>query len=189
MKRFSPLGLAALLCLFLSACGSAPAAKQQSNGAEPVQETSQQHETASSKEAGSSQQLQSWQEKAKVAVYYADSNAMELMKEEQEITYQDDADKYRKAMELLGRPAKKGHEALWANFTYHSIRFDKGQLTIDASGKNRYSFGSSAEGLAFEALKKTMFQFPEVKKIVILQDGKAVESLMGHVDTSEPLTR
>jgi hypothetical protein len=43
--------------------------------------------------------------------------------------------------------------------------------------------------MAIDALKQTLFQFDEVKRIVILEDGKPAESLMGHVDITEPLTR
>lgn len=135
------------------------------------------------------QQPQKVGEKAQIKVYYSNADATNVEEEQREITFQDDQDKYEQVMKLLGQPGQKGHEALWSNFQYHSIKFKEGQLTIDASGKNEYNLGSSGEIVAFDALLKSFFQFPEIKKIVILIDGKPTDSLMGHLDTSEPLTR
>jgi predicted small lipoprotein YifL len=179
MKRLIAFGLFALLALAIAACGTKPAAQptpqppaaEQGNGAQPQPEP------------------QPKQNKAKITVYYSDNNLTELRQEEQEITYADDLEKYKKAIELLAKPQKKEHAPLWENFRYHSVTFENGQLTIDASGENQYNLGSGGELLAIDALKQTLFQFPEVEKIVILEDGKAVDSLMGHVDISEPLTR
>jgi hypothetical protein len=179
MKRFIALGLFALLFLMTAACGTKPAAQpspqtpaaEQGNGAQPQPEAEPQ------------------KNKAKIAVYYSDSDVTELRQEEQEIAYTDDLEKYKQAIELLAKPTKKEHVPLWENFNYHSIKFENGQLTIDASSENQYNLGSGGELLAIDALKQTLFQFPEVEKIVILEDGKAVDSLMGHVDISEPLTR
>lgn len=129
------------------------------------------------------------QQKQKVLVYYADDNLTKMEKEEQEITFEKEEDKYKKVMELLGKPAKKGDQPLWPSFAFHSITLKNGQLTIDADSKNKYNMGSTGEMMAIEALRMTMFQFPEVQTIRITQDGKQVESLMGHVDVSEPISR
>ncbi len=160
-----------LVCLVmaLAACGSKPTESNQGNGG---QANSKPPETTT-----------------KVLLYYSNSDLTAIEKEEREITYQNESEKYEKAMKELGKATEQGHEPLWANFAYHSIKLENGQLTIDADSNNQYQFGSSGEAMAIEVLRMTMFQFPEVSKISILVDGEPAESLMGHVDISKPLER
>ncbi|UFJ40927.1 GerMN domain-containing protein [Brevibacillus humidisoli] len=176
MKRFANLIFLLLLLALLSACGSsvpsdsqpAPAPDPTNGGAEEGQKIS-----------------------AQLQVYYSDANLEQLEAEQREISYQPDqsGDKYVQALSLLGMPTEQGHEPLWENFDYHTVSFSDGTLTIDASGENQYNLGATGEALAMEALKRTMFQFSEVEQIVILVDGKPADSLMGHADISQPLTR
>ncbi|MGD8192648.1 GerMN domain-containing protein [Brevibacillus ginsengisoli] len=170
----------------LTACGTAPAQKQ------TVDTTPKQtaNSSASTTQPTEPQpEPQKAKEKAQIKVYYSNPDATNLEEEQHEITYQDNHEKYEQVLALLGHPGKKGHEALWDKFQYHSIKFKEGQLTIDASGKNVYNLGSTGELYAMDALMKSFFQFPEIQKIVILVDGKPTDSLMGHMDTSVPLTR
>lgn len=172
------------LIMVVTACGTAPVEQQ------TVQTTPKPTEnSAASMNPPTDTQPQKVEKKAQIKVYYSNADATNVEEEQREITFQDDQGKYEQVMTLLGQSGKKGHEALWSNFQYHSIKFKEGQLTIDASGKNEYNLGSSGELVAFDALLKSFFQFPEIKKIVILVDGKPTDSLMGHLDTSQPLTR
>lgn len=172
--------LAALTALLAAGCGQKAAPAPQPA---PVEQPSGQAATAPTT-------AEPKLTKKTITVYYSDNDLMELQKEEQEISFADDIEKYNKAIDLLGNPKKADeHVPLWVNFHYHSVSFDKGTLTIDADSKNQYNLGSSGEAMALDALKKTLFQFPEVERIVILEDGKKVESLMGHMEVSEPLTR
>jgi hypothetical protein len=125
-----------------------------------------------------------------ISVYYADGDLLQLQEEKQEISFTDDLDKYKKAIALLENPQdEEKHFPLWSNFHYHSVTFENGQLTIDADSKNMYNLGSGGESMALEALQKTLFQFPEVETINILEDGQQVETLMGHVELENPITR
>ncbi|AKF93048.1 GerMN domain-containing protein [Brevibacillus laterosporus] len=170
MKRIA-LIMCALLALLVAACN---------NNSAPAEPTK---DAKTEQPAKETQQLT-------LTLYYADNDLTKLIEEKQQITAPaSDKDKYAKAMELLGKPSKPEHNALWKDFGYHSITFENGTLTIDAKGTNQYNMGSSGEAFAIDALKQTMFQFPEVMKIVVLVDGKKTESLMGHVSIDEPLTR
>lgn len=173
--------LAALVTLLVAGCGqkAAPAPQPTAPIEQPSGSTTTPPSTAEP-------QLT----KQNIAVYYSDNDLMELQKEEQEISFAEDIEKYKKAISLLENPKKTDeHQPLWVGFNYHSVTFDKGTLTIDADSKNQYNLGSGGEAMALDALKNTIFQFPEVEKIVILEDGKKVESLMGHIEVAEPLTR
>lgn len=128
--------------------------------------------------------------KQTISAFYSDGDLMSLQEEKQEISFADDLEKYRKAIATLETPQdKEKHFPLWVDFNYHSLTFEKGKITIDADGKNLYNLGAGGEGMALEALTKTLFQFPEVESIAILRDGEVVDSLMGHVEILEPFTR
>lgn len=179
MKRLRNLLLFCLLAALLTACGSGA-----DNGQE-AQPTEQPTVPTDSATGGGNSERKTVQ----VQVYYSDANLDKLEAEQRDISYEKENDKYQQAMAMLGEASEQGHEPLWKNFAYHAITFDGGTLTIDADGTNQYNMGSTGEALALEALKRTMFQFPEVERIVILVDGKPADSLMGHADISEPLTR
>ncbi|GAA4724996.1 GerMN domain-containing protein [Brevibacillus fulvus] len=174
-----------ILLVVLAGCGKQATQPQSSAPAAPAAAEAQPQTAADTPAKPETPATQ----RAKVAIYFADNNLLELTKEEQEISYTDDVDKYKQVIQLLEKPAVKEHEALWHNFAYHSVAFANGTLTIDASGKNQYNLGSTGEGMAIDALQQTLFQFPEVKEIVILVDGQKADSLAGHVDISQPLTR
>lgn len=185
MKRSRRIMLliSGFLALFLiAACGTKPAnppsppAQEQNNGTGA--------ETPAPAPAPETQA-----KTAKVLIYYSNHDLTAMEKEEQEITFNTDEEKYAKAMELLGKPSKPEHQPLWPNFAFHSITLKNGKLTIDADSKNQYNLGSTGEMMAIEALRMTMFQFPEVQSIIILVDGKPTETLMGHVDVSQPIPR
>jgi hypothetical protein len=191
MKRRSSLWMAAAIALLASGCGqgAAPAPEPPAQQAEapapaPKPAPSQSSNTTAQKPAAEPQLT-----KQTIAVYYTDGNISGLKKEEREIAFSDDIDKYKQAIALLQKPKEKGHDPLWQNFRYHSVAFKDGKLTIDADSRNQYNVGAAGEALAIDALRETLFQFPEVQQIVILEDGKPVDSLMGHIDVSEPLTR
>lgn len=180
MKTSRVIWTAALAMLLLAGCGQKAA--ETPPPTTPVEQPSGSNTDPSTTEPTLKKQ--------KITVYYSDNNVMELHKEEQEITFAEDIEKYKKTLALLERPTKPDvNIPLWNDFKYHSITFDKGTLTIDADSKNQFNMGSSGETMAFDALKNTFFQFSEVKEIDFLEDGKKVETLMGHVDLSEPLKR
>ncbi|QDX92357.1 spore gernimation protein [Brevibacillus laterosporus] len=170
MKRIAFV-MYAVLALLVAACSNNPVAVEPGNGT-------------------TSEQTAKEEKQQTLTLYYVDNDVTKLVEEKQQINKpESDKAKYEKAMELLGKPTKPEHNPLWKDFGYHSITFENGTLTIDAKGTNQYNLGSGGEGFAIDALKQTMFQFPEVMKIIVLVDGKETESLMGHVSIDEPLTR
>jgi germination protein M len=51
------------------------------------------------------------------------------------------------------------------------------------------NFGSASEILLVGAIVNTLTEFPEIHKVQILVEGKKVETIGGHLDVSEPLSR
>ncbi|MDR3589958.1 MAG: GerMN domain-containing protein [Negativicutes bacterium] len=51
------------------------------------------------------------------------------------------------------------------------------------------SAGSTTEMLIVASIVNTLTEFPEIHKVQILVEGKKVDTLAGHMDLSEPLSR
>lgn len=49
--------------------------------------------------------------------------------------------------------------------------------------------GSAGETLLVGAIVNTLTEFPDIHQVQILVDGKKIETISGHLDTSEPLSR
>ncbi len=49
--------------------------------------------------------------------------------------------------------------------------------------------GSTSEILLVGAIVNTLTEFPDIHKVQILVDGKKIETIAGHTDVSEPLSR
>ncbi|MGM1046173.1 MAG: GerMN domain-containing protein [Bacillota bacterium] len=132
----------------------------------------------------------SQEKKATIELYYTDPEQLDLKKASREITYTDEENKYVKAFEGLQNSGDDQLVPLWRDsIKLTSVKFDQGALTLDIVKPDEANLGSGGELFAIEALRNTFFQFEEVKSIQLLVDGKKVESLMGHVDLENPMTR
>ena len=127
-----------------------------------------------------------------VTVYYATSDAMYLVGEKRAIAKTDAP--ARAAVELLfAEPADKQLSrvlpvaAKMRNITVKDhiayVDFDDKLMKHSGSG------GSAAERLMVGAIVNTLTEFPEIHKVQILIEGKTVETLYGHMDVSQPLSR
>ncbi|WP_134685573.1 GerMN domain-containing protein [Brevibacillus migulae] len=188
MKRMI-IVLSLFLIALLSACGTKPVEQTKPAETHTSAVAPQPQPAENSANSGAQTVPKQNVTKEKIAVYFTDADLTQLIKEEQEIRYSDQVDKYKQAIASLEKPANAGHVKLWENFGYHSVTFSEGTVTIDTKGSNIYNVGASGEALALDALKQTLYQFPEVKKIVVLQDGQAIESLMGHMSLEEALAK
>jgi len=68
------------------------------------------------------------------------------------------------------------------------LELKDGLASVNLSKEFRDNFqgGSDAEAMTIGALLKTLAQFPKIKHVRLLVDGKPLETL-GHLDLSEPL--
>ncbi|WP_025721197.1 GerMN domain-containing protein [Paenibacillus sp. 1-18] len=125
-----------------------------------------------------------------ITVYYTDTQENGLKEEKKEITYPSELEKYQKAFEALQKSGNSALIPLWSDkISVHKIKLDNGALTFDISLPDEARLGAGGEELAIDALKKTMFQFNEIKTLDLLVDGQSLESLMGHVDLDHPMSR
>ncbi|NRF89782.1 GerMN domain-containing protein [Paenibacillus frigoriresistens] len=127
----------------------------------------------------------------KVKAFYSDQDEMKLIEKEVTISYKQDADVYEAAMNALKKSDDPKAIPLFDDLTFTSTSFDKakGELKIDLKFGPKTQLGAPGEELFLQALKKTVFQFPEVKSLYVLKNGKQVDSLMGHIELPYPIKR
>jgi hypothetical protein len=127
--------------------------------------------------------------KLTIQVYYADKNVDKLVAADQEIRYTTGESKYLSALKAMTESMDPEKFPLCKGFTFHSAVLKDGNLTVNLAFDAKSQMGSDGETLLLQAIPKTLFQFPEVKTIDLLVDGKKVDSLMGHVDLPHPIKR
>ncbi|MDD9267713.1 GerMN domain-containing protein [Paenibacillus sp. GCM10023248] len=127
----------------------------------------------------------------KVKVYFSDQEEMKLVEKEVTITYKKEADVYQTALNALKKSDDPKAVSLFEDLKFTSVAFDhaKGELKLDLAFGPKTQLGAPGEEMFLQALKKTVFQFPEVKALFVLKDGKQVDSLMGHLELPYPIKR
>ncbi len=63
------------------------------------------------------------------------------------------------------------------------------KVNFNSSLKKDFVGGSTGETLLIASLVNTLTEFPEIKSVQILIDGKTLETLAGHMDLSGPVKR
>ena len=71
------------------------------------------------------------------------------------------------------------------------VKVEGDLATVDFSKELTRKFvgGSTGEQMLVSALVNTMTEFPEIKRVLITVEGERIETIAGHLDTSEPFTR
>ncbi len=127
-----------------------------------------------------------------VNVYYPRSDGTGLVAVRRTVSTEND-DKYTAAMKsLLTGTKEKGQTNVFPKKAkLRSVVVKDGIATVDFSKElqTNFSGGSTGEEMLIGSIVNTLTDFPEVQKVSILIDGSAVETLSGHMDLSEPLTR
>ena len=128
-----------------------------------------------------------------VKVYYPDDSGMKLVEVDREIIIDDSTDKYTAAVEtLLDEPAEENLTKIFPkNAAIRSVTVENGLAIVDFDGSFLKNFvgGSTGEEFLIGSVVDTLTNFPEVKQVKFLVDGKEIETLSGHMDLSTPLER
>ena len=135
---------------------------------------------------------------ARVTLYFLKSTPKEffLVPEERGVTIaapQTSATQVMEAAlkELIAGPQTSGLQpVLPKDARVISVKADKGLATVNFSKEiTRLNVGSSGEALVIAAIANTLTRLGDVDRVQILVDGKAVETLAGHVDIRGPVRR
>lgn len=128
-----------------------------------------------------------------VKVYYPDDSGMRLVEVEREILVDDSVNKYVAAVEALKEePDEENLTKIFpTNAQIRNVTVRDGLATVDFDGSILKGFvgGSTGEEFLIGSIVDTLTNFPEVKRVKFLVDGKEIETLSGHMDLSTPLER
>ncbi|MCR5175546.1 MAG: GerMN domain-containing protein [Anaerovibrio sp.] len=131
-------------------------------------------------------------EDIKVKLYFPNNDASEMVAVEKTVKVTGTT-KYKAAIEALlaGTTDKKltnvipkKTKLLGAEVVKDTIKLNFSKELIDD-----FNGGSTGEEMLVGSIVNTMTEFPEIKKVHILVEGKTVDTIKGHMDTSVPLTR
>lgn len=128
-----------------------------------------------------------------VKVYYPDDSGLKLVAVEREIIVDDSVNKYTAAVEaMMEEPAEENLTRIFPkNAAIRNVTVRDGLATVDFDGGILKGFvgGSTGEEFLIGSIVDTLTNFPEVKRVKFLVDGKEIETLSGHMDLSMPLER
>ncbi|GIO97452.1 hypothetical protein J14TS5_25380 [Paenibacillus lautus] len=197
-KKIWSAGLLAAVMLIGAGCGQKPGAAPDNTPGQvtpaPDDQTGQSNNGTSNGSGGSStgsgSEVTTPEAKTEsIKAYYTDPDMMELVEGTAEISYKEDQEKYEAAYQALQKSGNAEMIPLWEKIGLKSLKFENGALTLDVTVPDEANLGAGGESFAVDAIKKTFFQFDEVQSLQILVDGQQTESLMGHVDLENPMTR
>ena len=136
--------------------------------------------------------LQEKPKEMQVNVYYPRNDGTGLIAVSRKVNTEKD-DKYTAAMKslLTGTKEKGQTNVIPKKAKLRSVTVKDGVATVDFSKEleQNFSGGSTGEEMLIGSIVNTLTDFPEVEKVQILIEGASVETLSGHMDLSEPLTR
>ncbi len=128
-----------------------------------------------------------------IKAYYPDKAGIGLIALNRKIKIHNDGEKYLEAIKILTvTPDEKDViEIFPKGAKINGAKLAGNMVTVDFSQGTATHFvgGSTGEELLISSVVKTLTEFPEVKKVKFLIDGKNVETFAGHMDLSEPLGR
>lgn len=132
---------------------------------------------------------QSEPSKMEIKVYRTDDQLAELKEQTASISYTSEEEKLTAALGALADADPNGGISLWKGVEFKKVTFKDGDAVADIHLPTESRLGAPGEQLALDALRKTVFQFDEIKTFDLLIDGQAAESLMGHVELDHPMKR
>lgn len=175
MKKFCCILLLSLLIVIGTGCG------QKSSGTTGNIQTTIKSNEVKNEDSNN--------KKEKYQIYFSDPQLEKLEQAEYELSFSNSNEKYKKVFEALQDSSNPERISLWNRIELVSLFFDKNTLALNIHIPDDARLGADGEQLAIEVLKKTFFQFDEVKSIDLLVDGKRPDSLMGHIDLTHPIKR
>ena len=102
-------------------------------------------------------------------------------------------DKYTQAVkELVAGTKEPGLTNIFPKgVKVRSVKVTGDLATVDFSKELTHKFvgGSTGEQMLISALVNTMTEFPDIERVLITVEGERIETIAGHLDTSEPFTR
>ena len=124
---------------------------------------------------------------------FGDERGEFLIREHRIITSGQTPEKKAEALlhELLKGPRTKGTRTVPLQTRLRGVSFDKGLLTLDFSPElqKQHPGGSASEMLTVYSVVNTLtLNVSEIKQVMLLVDGKKIDSIAGHIDCRQPIS-
>ena len=127
-----------------------------------------------------------------IKVYYPDDQGLKLVAVKRTIKT-DAAGKYAAAMKsLLTGTKQKGQTTIipkQAKVKSVKVKGDTAYVDFNQDLVKHFTGGSTGEEMLVGSVVNTLTEFPEIKKVKFLVDGKDIDTISGHMDLGDPLER
>ena len=128
----------------------------------------------------------------KLVLYFSNAEASELVSEERTVAKTDNAPEMVVLEELFKGPQKSGSmNTLPARSEVLVVEVREGVAFVDLSQStvDNHSGGSAADLMSVSSIVYSLTELSGIDEVQFLLEGKVVDSLFGHVDTSKPISR
>ncbi|KJS17426.1 MAG: hypothetical protein VR69_04775 [Peptococcaceae bacterium BRH_c4b] len=126
-----------------------------------------------------------------VTLYFADSQAEKLLPEEREVLVENGKSLGEVVVsELIKGPRQEGlTKTIPESAKLLSLNVVDGVANVNFSKEiqTKHWGGSAGETMTVYSITNSLAKLDGIKKVQFLVEGKKVESLLGHMDTSEPV--
>ncbi len=130
------------------------------------------------------------EEPVKVTLYFSDSQAEMLLPEEREVDKKEGTIEEVVVNELIKGPKKEGlTKTIPESAKLLSIKVVDGVAYVNFSKEiqTKHWGGSAGESMTIYSVTNSLAKLDGIKKVQFLVEGNKVESLLGHMDTTEPV--
>lgn len=132
-----------------------------------------------------------------LTLYFGDDQAMEVLPERRAVEVPSDPSQRPPLYTLVVQELLKGptdpllRKTLPPEAKLLSIQVTDGLALVNFSKElqTKHWGGSAGEAMTLLSLVNSLTELPETQKVQILVEGKKIETLAGHFETMEPLTR
>jgi spore germination protein GerM len=175
-SKWIALALCAIILLVAGCSDSVPVSEKNQNRPETTNGKNQSPATATMSES------------MRITVYHATKDALNLVPEIHVVDKNDNPARTAIAL-LAAEPIDKSlMRVMPASTKLLSLKIQDGVAYANfSSNLKRFGGGSANEILLVAEIVNTLTEFPEIKSVQILIEGKKAETLGGHLDISEPL--
>ena len=181
--------MAAITLLLMAAAGCAPNQETDSRSSDRVQAPSAtEGEPSSVGEEEPAPEADKGETEGEVLLYFADTGATKVVPESRELDL--DVGEEAALRALIGGPKRKDRfPTIPPQTKLLGFRAESGTATVDFSREliEGQAGGSSGELMTVASVVTTLVQFPGIEKVRFLVEGKAVDTLSGHLDLSKPI--
>ena len=196
LKKMLVLALTGVMLVMSAGCDSntdngKPAPSATESTSKPSKDNTDKPAAPAASDSSSKKQEQA--KTLSIEVYYPDDNGMKLVPVKREIEVNPYKDKYTAAVEMQMRAPKEKNltDVFPQGVKLLSVKVEGETAIVDFDGRLSKGFvgGSTGEEMLVGSVVNTLTNYPEIKEVRFMLDGKPIETIAGHMDLSRPVKR